>query len=243
VKRRGLFITIEGIDGTGKSTQSRLIAEWLRRRGYKPLVTREPGGTQVGEQIREILLSSKNRELTAFAELLLMYAARRQHLEQIVRPALRRGEVVLSDRFNDASFAYQGYGRHLGEAPVRMLDRLICGGIQPDLTLVLDAPARMALARTSKRDARGRHQRFESQGVRFHETVRQAYLKIAKRNPGRVKVIRAVGSVEEVQNQIRDVVSAFLGQRAHSSEPSNLRTRRLENRKSKLEPGNQEFDV
>lgn len=210
--KRGLFITIEGIDGTGKSTQLHLLAGWLRRRGYKPLITREPGGTLVGEQIREILLSSKNRKVSALTELLLMYAARQQHLEEIVRPALRRGEVVLSDRFNDASFAYQGYGRQLGAAPIEMLDDLICRGIQPDLTLILDVPARTALARTSERDREGTFRRFESQGVKFHERVRQGYLKIAVQNPARVKVIRASTPVEQVQKQIRELVSEFLAE-------------------------------
>jgi dTMP kinase len=210
LKRRGLLITLEGIDGSGKSTQLRRLANWLRRLGYRPQLTREPGGTRVGEQIRQILLASRNSELGAMTELLLMYAARQQHLEEIVCPALRRGEVVLSDRFNDASFAYQGYGRQLGEAPVRFLDRFVCGSLQPDLTLLFDLPAHVALARTSKRDQRGGHRRFESQGLGFHERVRRGYLRIAQRQPERMRVIDAGGSVQEVQAQIREAVGAFL---------------------------------
>ena len=210
MKRRGLFITIEGIDGTGKSTQLQLLADWLRSRGYKPRLTREPGGTRIGEKIRGILLASQNSELTSLTELLLMYAARQQHLEEVVRPALDRGEIVLSDRFNDASLAYQGYGRQLGEAPVRLLDRLVCRRIRPDLTLILDVPARTALARASKRDGRGSHQRFEGEGIRFQDRVRKGYLKIAEEQPGRVRVIHASGPAREVHGQIRNAVSALL---------------------------------
>ncbi|MGH9444705.1 MAG: dTMP kinase [Terriglobia bacterium] len=213
LKRRGIFITLEGIDGTGKSTQLRLLARWLRRRGYKPYVTREPGGTRAGEQIRDILVSSHNNELTALAELLLMYAARQQHLEEFVRPVLARGGFVLSDRFNDASFAYQGYGRKLRDGPVYLLDQLICGRTQPDLTLVLDAPARVALARAHQRDGRSPRRRFESQGLRFYERVRKGYLQISNREPGRVKLIPADRAVREVQSEVRGVVGAFLRRR------------------------------
>jgi dTMP kinase len=210
VKTRGLFITIEGIDGTGKSTQLRLLAGWLRRRGYKPLITREPGGTRVGEQIRSILLASSNRKLAPLAELLLMYAARHQHLEEVVRPALARGLLVLSDRFNDASFAYQGYGRKLGEPPVRMLDRLVCGATQPNFTIILDAPPALALKRTSARAERPDHRRFENTGLQFQARVRKGYLEIARREPGRVKIIRSDRPPDEVQAQIRSLVEVFL---------------------------------
>jgi dTMP kinase len=213
LKRRGLFITVEGIDGTGKSTQVRLLADWLRRRGYKLRVTREPGGTRIGEQIRKILIASQNNELTGRAELLLMYAAREQHIQQIVGPALDRGEIVLSDRFNDASFAYQGGGRELGKAPVEMLDHFVCGAIQPDLTFILDLPVCTALARASKRDGRRPPQRFEAQGLRFHGRVRRAYLRTADEDPRRVRLISADAPAEQVQRQIRDIVSVFLAER------------------------------
>jgi dTMP kinase len=220
---------MEGIDGTGKSTQLKLLADWLRRRGYNPILTREPGGTRIGEQIRKILLASHNRELTALAELLLMYAAREQHIEEIIRPALNRAYIVLSDRFSDASFAYQGYGRKLGIPPICLLDRVICSSIQPDLTLILDAPARTAMARASKRDGRGPHQRFEAQGVRFHERVRKGYLKIASEDPVRVRVIRADAPVQDVHSQIRDAVSTFLDKHADRL--------KLEHRQSELADG------
>ncbi|MGH9354829.1 MAG: dTMP kinase, partial [Terriglobia bacterium] len=176
MKRTGLLITFEGIDGAGKTTQIKLLAGWIRRRGFKLRVTREPGGTRVGEQIRNILLSSATRSLTPLAELALMYAARAQHLDQVIRPALASGAAVICDRFNDASFAYQGSGRGLGEQPVRVLDDLICGSTQPDLTLVLDVPLRLAQSRAKARGAAGRHLRFESSGTAFYRRVRQGYL-------------------------------------------------------------------
>jgi dTMP kinase len=231
LKKRGIFITVEGIDGTGKSTQLRLLADWLRRQGYKLLLTREPGGTRVGEQIRKILLDSRNSELSSLTELLLMYAARQQHLEEVVRPALNRGEIVLSDRFNDASLAYQGYGRQLGKSPIRLLDGLVCGGTEPDLTLILDVPVRTALARASKRDGRRGQQRFESQGLRFHDRVRKGYLKIAEDQPRRVQVIRASDPVQAVRDRIREAVDRFLRE---NSKPK-TRSQKSETRNSKLE--------
>lgn len=211
MKKRGLFITLEGIDGSGKSTQLRLLADHLRSRGCKVRVTREPGGTSAGEQIRKILLSSANRRLTPLAELLLMYAARHQHLEEVVRPALARGELVLSDRFNDASFAYQGYGRKLGERPVRLLDEMVCGPTQPDLTLVLDAPPRLALRRTRGREKTNPgERRFENAGIRFQAAVRKGYLEAGRREPWRVKIVRSNRPVGEVQAEIRRLVDTFL---------------------------------
>lgn len=212
MKRRGLFITLEGIDGTGKSTQLGLLAQYLAKCRYKVKATREPGGTRVGEQIRDILLASNTGKLAPLAELTLMYAARAQHLYEVVRPALRRGEVVVSDRFSDASMAYQGYGRKLGAATVRAIDQIICGPTQPDLTLVLDLTPRIALARARGRDVRqkSRHGRFEIQGLSFHERVRRGYLTIAKKEPKRVKLIKADQSVAAVQNEIRRLVNLFL---------------------------------
>ncbi len=212
MKRHGLFITLEGIDGAGKSTQLRLLARYLQERGCRVCVTREPGGTYIGEQIRKVLLASRNAQLAALAELMLMYAARAQHLQEVVRPALARGEIVLSDRFNDASFAYQGYGRRLGTAAVRALDRIICGPTQPDLTLLLDMAPRVALQRATTRDParRDRQSRFEISGLEFQERVRRGYLVIARREPRRVKAVDANRPVEEVQTSVRRLVDAFL---------------------------------
>jgi dTMP kinase len=215
LKHPGLFITLEGIDGTGKSTQYRLLVSHLKELGYAVCATREPGGTRVGEYIRRILLDSSTQKLSAQAELVLMYAARAQHLEEVVRPALARGQMAVSDRFNDASMAYQGYGRRLGAKVVRALDRLVCGATQPDLTLVFDLAPGVALARAQGRDLRrnSRHGRFEAESLKFHERVRQGYLAIARRDPRRVKVVDANGPAELVQAEVRRLVDVFLARR------------------------------
>ena len=234
MKPRGVFITLEGIDGTGKSTQLRLLVERLRKSGCRVRATREPGGTRIGEQVRRILLrgpadcrkggatglqddAADGRALSPLAELALMYAARAQHLEEVVRPALARGEMVVSDRFNDASVAYQGYGRKLGPKLVRAFDRIICGRTQPDLTLLLDVEPRVALERAARRENRrhSRGSRFEAEGVKFHERVRAGYLAIARKEPRRVRVIRADQSVAEVAREIASAVDRFL-KRRHS---------------------------
>ncbi len=213
--KRGLFITLEGIDGTGKSTQLRRLVRHMNKRGFPVRVTREPGGTKVGEQIRKILLASATTRLAPLAELALMYAARAQHLQEVIRPALQKGEIVVSDRYNDASLAYQGYGRELGVETVRAFDRAICGRTQPDLTIVLDLDPRLSLARAQSRQSRRKSKqgRFESQGVNFHERVRKGYLAIARMEPKRVKVVQADGSLAEIQAEIRKVVDAFLTRR------------------------------
>jgi dTMP kinase len=212
LKRRGIFITLEGIDGTGKSTQVRLLVKHLRARGYPVVATREPGGTRVGEQARGIVLASRTGNLAPLAELALMYAARAQHLEEVVRPAVARGDVVVSDRFNDASFAYQGYGRKLGASTVRAFDRVVCGTTQPDLTIVLDLSPRVALQRAQGREVRRNsvRGRFEAAGLRFHERVRAGYRAIARQEPRRVKIVQADRPVVEVQAEIRRLVDALL---------------------------------
>ncbi len=230
MKAKALFITLEGIDGTGKTTQHRLLVEHLRTLGWKVCDTREPGGTKIGEMIRSLLMDEHNKHMDPMTELALITAARAQHLREVVRPALEQGKVVVSDRFNDASLAYQGYGRKLGIAAVHVLDRLICGHTQPGLTLVLDLPAVQSLARARSRDRSGTG-RFEAQGVDFQERVRQGYLTVARREPGRVKIVRAHRSVEDVQAEIRDLVEAFLadgrrGARPRKPSPSSIRKRK-----------------
>jgi dTMP kinase len=213
--KRGLFITLEGIDGAGKSTQFRLLARHLRSRGLKVVATREPGGTRVGEQVRRILLASSTIALGPIAELALIYAARAQHLDEVVRPGLTRGAIVVSDRFNDASFAYQGFGRGLGVELVRAFDRIVSGKTQPDLTIVLDLDPRVALHRARGRETRrnSKRSRFELEGLRFQQRVRAGYLAIARRDPGRVRVVRANRSAAEVQAEIRKIVEKFFGTR------------------------------
>ncbi|MGH9432510.1 MAG: dTMP kinase [Terriglobia bacterium] len=208
--KRGLFITFEGIDGTGKTTQLRLLVSYLLKRGHKVLLTREPGSTRLGEQIRKILLSSRTHGMTPFAELALFYAARAQHLDEVIRPALAQGMLVISDRYNDASFAYQGFGRKLGFDAVQRVDDSVCGSTQPQLTILLDAPPKATLNRALEREGNSGRSRFEEQGLAFQRRVRRGYLEIARREPKRVKIIRADRTVDEVQAEIRNVVDEFL---------------------------------
>jgi dTMP kinase len=211
----GIFITLEGIDGTGKSTHARRLAAYLRKRGIATVLTREPGGTKVGEQIRRLLLNPKITKMSSLTELTLMYAAREQHLEEVVRPALARGQVVISDRYNDASFAYQGYGRMLGAQTVRALDRIICGSTQPELTLLLDLDPQAALGRARSRNKRHRvkNTRFENHGLKFQKRVRTGYLELARRQPRRIKLVQADRPVNEIEAEIRKIVDALLARR------------------------------
>ncbi len=211
----GIFITFEGVDGSGKSTHIRKLVEHLRERRSPVVVTREPGGTKVGEHIRNLLLRPGMGKMSSLTELILMYAAREQHLEEVVRPALARGRVIISDRYNDASFAYQGYGRMLGARTVRALDRAICGRTQPDLTLLLDLDPRVALERTRRRTNRGgaKLTRFENHGLKFQQRVRAGYLAMARQEPRRIKVIATDRPAAEVQADIRKLVDGLLAKR------------------------------
>jgi dTMP kinase len=221
--KHGLFITFEGLDGTGKSTQLRRAVQYLRKSGHRVRVTREPGGTRLGERIRDILLASKTGRLAPLAELALMYAARAQLLEEVIRPALARGDVVVSDRFNTASFAYQGYGRELGTATVRAFDRVVCGKTQPDLTIILDLDPERARGRARGDTRRSRLDRIEAQGLAFHQRVRAGYLAIARRAPERIKLVRADQSIDGLQHQIRTLIEPLL---ARQDQNSKIETRR-----------------
>jgi dTMP kinase len=190
MRHRGFFITFEGVEGSGKSTQIRRLAAALRRRGVRVVVTREPGGTPAAEQVRRLLLA-RGRHWPAISELLLVNAARAAHLEEIVRPALRRGAWVLCDRFTDATVAYQGYGRGLPLAAVRAVNRLSTCGLQPDRTLLLDLPAGRGLRRARQRKVGA--SRFEDEADAFHRRVRSGYRSIAQREPERVRRVLADG--------------------------------------------------
>ena len=196
---KGLFITFEGPDGSGKSTQARLLAEHLRREGYDVLETAEPGGTPIGQQIRAILLDSANKELTPVTELLLMFACRAQNVEQWILPALAEGKIVISDRFTDSSIAYQGAGRGLGWQTVLEIDRIACKGLVPDLTFCIDIDTEAGLARAYSRK---RVDRLDDQAIEFHRRVRDAYHELARREPGRVRLIDGSASEEEVASQV-----------------------------------------
>ncbi|HLJ50233.1 MAG TPA: dTMP kinase [Bryobacteraceae bacterium] len=204
-----MFITFEGPDGSGKSTQSRLLAQRLRNAGYAVLESVEPGGTPIGQQIRRILLDPTNQELCPTAELLLMFAARAQNVEQWILPALAAGQIVVSDRFTDSTIAYQGAGRGLGIDVVMDVDRIACHGVKPDLTLVVDIDAEAGLRRARLRNQKQgdvSESRLDEQALEFHRKVREAYHALAAREPLRVRLIDGEGSPERVAERVWDVV-------------------------------------
>lgn len=192
----GLFITLEGPEGAGKSTNREYLAACLRAQGVEVLLTREPGGTPLAERIRELLLTPSDEVMAADTELLLMFAARAQHIAAVIAPALARGAVVLCDRFTDATYAYQGGGRGLSVERIAQLEQFVQGDLRPDLTLVFDLPIEIGLARAA---ARGRLDRFEQEGRAFFDGVRQAYLDRAAATPGRYRVLDAGQSLAQVQ--------------------------------------------
>jgi dTMP kinase len=204
---RGLFITFEGPDGSGKSTQARLLAERLRGEGRAVLESVEPGGTPIGQQIRRILLDPANQELTATAELLLMFAARAQNVEQWILPALDQGKIVISDRFTDSSIAYQGAGRGLGTHTVLELDRIACHGLIPDLTICIDIDTETGLARARARG--GVDTRLEEQAIEFHHKVREAYHELARSDPKRFHLIDGRGTQEAIASKVWERVEGI----------------------------------
>lgn len=204
----GRFISFEGVDGSGKTTQAARLAGRLRARGFEVVVAVEPGGTAVGEKIRAILLDRRNSGLTAETELLLYFASRAQNVAEVIRPALARGAVVLSDRYTDSTIAYQGYGRGLGEQVVRQLHRVACGDLWPDLTLLLDVEPEVGLERARQR---GALDRMDAQAREFQRRVRQGYLELAAREPGRIRIIDARGELEAVGAAVEAAVGTLLG--------------------------------
>ena len=203
----GLFITLEGPEGAGKSTNREYLAERLREQGIDVLLTREPGGTPLAERIRELLLDPSDEPMAADTELLLVFAARAQHLQQVIRPALAKGSVVLCDRFTDATYAYQGGGRGLSIERIAQLEQFVQGELRPDLTLIFDLPVEIGLARAA---ARGRLDRFEQEGRGFFEAVRQAYLQRAEQAPQRYRVLDAGQTLAQVQADINALLPSLL---------------------------------
>lgn len=199
----GLFITLEGVSGAGKTTQARRLAEELRRRGRRVVVTRDPGGTRAGEAIRRLLLE-QDEPLCPEAEIALFFADRAQNLAEVVRPALARGDIVVGDRFTDSTLAYQGHARGLGTERILAVDRGVTGGFRPHLTLVLDLPAEAGLRRLERPD------RIEREAEQFHERVRAGFLAIAEEEPSRVTVIDAAAPPDAVFAEIRRAVEARL---------------------------------
>ncbi len=205
--KAGKFITFEGIEGAGKSSNVSFAERVLKQSGKRLMLTREPGGTPLGESLRELLLGHEHDGISFTAELLLMFAARAQHLDSKILPAIERGEWVICDRFTDATYAYQGGGRLLDSATISVLETLVQGERRPDLTILLDLPVSQGLERAGKRSA---PDRFEREKHDFFERVRAAYLEIADRDPQRVKVVDASLSLQQVQQQIKSVLSSFL---------------------------------
>ena len=214
--RRGTFISFEGLDGCGKSTQIERLAGKLREQKLALIVTREPGGTPIGERIRQLLLDTRTSGLNPLAEMALMFAARAQHIQEVILPAVKQGKIVLSDRFTDSTEAYQGGGRRLGTNIVLALHHILCGDLKPDLTILMDSDVVSSVDRARRRN-QGRssseasdENRFELENRAFFTRVHNAYLDIARREPERVVVVDARGTADETQEKIFEIVSGRL---------------------------------
>ncbi len=205
MSQTGLFITFEGVEGAGKSSQIRRLAASLEKEGVAVLVTREPGGTPISERIRELLLERKHHKMVSTTELLLYAAARSQHVAERIAPALAEGQTVISDRFGDATTAYQGHGRGLDLELIHRLNRVATGGLVPDLTIVLDVPVKVGLGRARRR--RRSMDRLEIETLEFHQRVRDGYHAIAKQEPDRVAVINSRRNPKRVHYEIRELVN------------------------------------
>jgi len=204
---RGKFITVEGTEGVGKSSNMAFVADYLKQAGIELVVTREPGGTPLAEKIRELLLDAKQDALCDDTELLMMFAARAQHLNELIIPALAKGQWVLCDRFTDASYAYQGGGRGINESRIAELEQWVQGDLRPDLTLLLDMPVDEGLLRAGKRSE---PDRFEQEKQTFFDKVRACYLERANKYPERFKVIDARPALEQVQAQIKTILDSLI---------------------------------
>jgi len=213
---RGIFITLEGVEGSGKSTQIHHLVEALTRAGHRVLQTREPGGTATAEAIRHILLTALSHEpIAPQTEALLILAARCQHVTHLIRPALQRGTVVICDRFSDSTFAYQGFARGLDLRWLRAANEVATGGGTPDLTLILDLPVSVGLAR--RRADRGQQNRLDRETERFHRKVRRGFLALAAEEPGRIKIVNANRPAQEVQDELTEIVVGWIARQRRRS--------------------------
>jgi dTMP kinase len=204
---KGILISLEGIEGTGKTIQSKLLYEYLTKKGYEVILTGEPGGTRIGLKIRELLLSVENKGMTPLAELLLYNASRAQHIQEIILPAMNKGAIVITDRFTDSTVAYQGYGRGIDLDIINSITRIVAAGLQPDITILLDLDVEVGLKRNrgiNKMD------RLELEDVEFHKQVRNGYLEIATKEQERIKLIDASEGIEQVHNRIIKIIMDFL---------------------------------
>lgn len=216
MKHQGVFITLEGIDFSGKSTQAERLVSRLEQEGYKPLFFREPGGTALSERVREILLNRGEIEIGARAELLLFLAARTQIVDEVILPALQSGRIVVCDRFSDSTFAYQGYARGLPLDTITELNAFTTSGLEPDLTLLYDLPVEIAQKRGNK--VLSQHDRLENEDIDFHHRVREGYLELARNHPGRIVVVDAEGNPELVWRHTWNHVNKYL--EMHLIEPA-----------------------
>jgi dTMP kinase len=208
-----LFITFEGVEGSGKTTQIKRLKRYLKQKRVPCFTTREPGGTPIGEKVRKILLNRAHGEMTTLSELFLYEAARAQHVNQVIQPLLRKRGVILCDRFSDASIAYQGYGRKIDPNLVYLLNQIASKGVRPDLTFVLDCPSDMGLKRAVRRDRQkrsNRQDRFEREKIQFHNRVKKGYLSLAKEEPHRIRVIDTRHGAQRVFEEIRKIVDAVI---------------------------------
>jgi dTMP kinase len=211
MQKRSLFLTFEGMDGSGKTTQMRLLAERLRARGRDVLETAEPGGTRIGIEIRRILLDAANQELGPTAEMLLYFACRAQNVDEWIMPALAAGKIVLSDRFTDSTLVYQGCGRGLGAETVMTLDRIACRGLVPDLTLLIDIDAETSLARAHARNRSERTgDRMDEQSLEFHRRVYDAYHALAAREPQRFRIVDGCAAIDAIAAEIWKAVEPYV---------------------------------
>ena len=212
MKQRGIFITFEGMDGSGKTTQMHRLAERLRSQGRTVTETVEPGGPPISQKIRRILLDSANQELSPTTEILLYFASRAQNVDQWILPALGRGEIVLSDRFTDSSLVYQGVGRGLGILTVNDLERIACRGLKPDLTILVDVDAEASLARARSRNQAEPHceTRMDDQAIEFHLKVHAAYHALAQAEPERVKMVNGRAGMDEIEREVWSVIEPYV---------------------------------
>ncbi|MFB0507570.1 MAG: dTMP kinase [Thermodesulfobacteriota bacterium] len=209
-----LFITFEGIEGSGKTTQIQLLRGYLQRRGYRCRITREPGGSRIGDKIRDILMDTNNENLTPLSELYLILANRAQHVMEVIEPALKDQSILICDRFHDATMAYQGFARGMALDLIERLNQTVTKGLKPDLTILLDCPVEVGLERARGRMGAGdllwKEGRFEGERGDFHQKVRDAYLAIAKAEPGRIKVVDGSRDEHTVEREIRQLVNPLL---------------------------------
>jgi len=208
-KHSGFFITFEGPEGSGKSTHSLLLYDYLRKKGLPAVHTREPGGTELAEGLRQVLLNPKNKVLP-LTELMLYEASRSQHTEELIRPSLEKGKIVICERYTDATLAYQGYGRGLDKKIIKTLNNIATAGLIPNLTIILDISVREGLKKA--RALKNRGDRLERENSKFHERVRQGYLKIARENPRRIKIIRTAPTINETHKKIIELVEKKLNE-------------------------------